>query len=268
MFLFYLRFWLTLWYHQTVLFLFYLRFWLTLWYLQTVLFLFYLRFWLTLWYLQTVLFLFNLRFWLTVWYLQTVLFLFYLRFWLTLWYLQTLLTKRILFVENLFAFNVIKYVSFYHFDIWSCYCPNSVIFLFLFFISLTSLLWLVKWYDHTVSKIVYVDEGFFFFYIWTDLDIKLKGDNSNNIWWWFFFYIWTNLDIILMGDNTNSIWRSFSLSELTYEFWLSLCKIVRSSVILLLPLFDVILKGDDNKNICWSAFFIYLSWPRRHIKGR
>jgi hypothetical protein len=88
---------------------------------------------------------------------------------------------------------------------------------------------------YTVSKIVYVDEGFFFFYIWTDLDIKLKGDNSNNIWWWFFFYIWTNLDIILMGDNTNSIWRSFSLSELTYEFWLSLCKIVRSSVILLLP---------------------------------
>jgi hypothetical protein len=33
----------------------------------------------------------------------------------------------------------------------------------------------------------------------------------------------------------------------TYEFWLSLCKIVRSSVILLLPLFSVFIKGFVRK---------------------
>jgi hypothetical protein len=37
----------------------------------------------------------------------------------------------------------------------------------------------------------------------------------------------------------------------TYEFWLSLCKIVRSSVILLLPLFTIC--------PCISAYIIYVS---------
>jgi len=46
----------------------------------------------------------------------------------------------------------------------------------------------------------------------------------------------------LKSDSTHHFFRnactkSGSLCLYTYEFWLSLCKIVRSSVILLLPLF-------------------------------
>jgi hypothetical protein len=53
----------------------------------------------------------------------------------------------------------------------------------------------------------------------------------------------------------------------TYEFWLSLCKIVRSSVILLLPLFSV-MRADIFINISYKGakFFLFFIFFVRFIK--
>jgi predicted membrane protein len=51
--------------------------------------------------------------------------------------------------------------------------------------------------------------------------------------------MWNDMEIWKKGkSNSDKIWTDF-VCLYNYEFWLSLCKIVRSSVILLLPLFSI-----------------------------
>ena len=49
----------------------------------------------------------------------------------------------------------------------------------------------------------------------------------------------------------------------TYEFWLSLCKIVRSSVILLLPLFTLVTNPMESSE-CGKSTLLLLWWWYNH----
>jgi len=54
----------------------------------------------------------------------------------------------------------------------------------------------------------------------------------------------------------------------TYEFLLSLCKIVRSSVILLLPLFSVVFRilTDKNRQSAQVLYGQHISWKKYEVQ--
>ena len=130
------------------------------------------------------------------------------------------------------------------------------------------ILYLQKRHCHTLVLIYGTRMWFSKFWPFHLLDIIISGMHSGYVQWkktTGFTQTSCSLYLISISFTVVRLLTDF-VCLYTYEFWHSLCKIVRSSVILLLPLLSSLLSLNKIPCLLYEQLFIYTTiWFKRNI---